>query len=90
MRLKSSKKFLRMKKKYLTYLLKNKISKQKKLINMITALSQEIEDCKEENRLLEQELEAYKNIEKRHYSFYYIKINFFSKINIFFLLVSFC
>jgi len=63
MRLKSSKNF-KDEKKYLTYLLKNKISKQKKLINMITALSQEIEDCKEENRLLEQELEAYKNIEK--------------------------
>ena len=63
MRLKSLKNF-KDEKKYLTYLLKNKISKQKKLINMITALSQEIEDCKEENRLLEQELEAYKNIEK--------------------------
>ncbi len=68
MRLKSSKNF-KDEKKYLTYLLKNKISKQKKLINMITALSQEIEDCKEENRLLEQELEAYKNIEKGfHYT----------------------
>ncbi len=63
MRLKSLKNF-KDEKKYLTYLLKNKISKQKKLINMITALSQEIEDCKEKNKLLEQELEAYRNIEK--------------------------
>ena len=49
---------------YLKYLLKDKISRQKKLINTITVLNQEIEDYKEKNRLLEQELEAYKNIEK--------------------------
>ena len=49
---------------YLKYLLKDKISKQKKLVNTITVLNQEIEDFKEKNRLLEQELEAYKNIEK--------------------------
>ena len=63
MRLKSLKNFEN-EKKYLTYLLKNKISRQKKLINTITILSQEIEDYKEKNRLLEQELEAYRNIEK--------------------------
>ena len=49
---------------YLKYLLKDRISRQKKLINTITVLNQEIEDFKEKNRLLEQELEAYKNIEK--------------------------
>ncbi len=49
---------------YLKYLLKDKISRQKKLVNTITVLNQEIEDFKEKNRLLEQELEAYKNIEK--------------------------
>ena len=49
---------------YLKYLLKDKISRQKKLINTITVLNQEIENFKEKNRLLEQELEAYKNIEK--------------------------
>ena len=48
---------------YLKYLLKDRISRQKKLINTITVLNQEIEDFKEKNRLLEQELEAYKNIE---------------------------
>ena len=48
---------------YLKYLLKDKISRQKKLVNTITVLNQEIEDFKEKNRLLEQELEAYKNIE---------------------------
>ena len=53
---------------YLKYLLKDKISRQKKLINTITVLNQEIEDFKEKNRLLEQELEAYKNIEKKMYS----------------------
>ena len=49
---------------YLKYLLKDRISRQKKLVNTITVLNQEIEDFKEKNRLLEQELEAYKNIEK--------------------------
>ena len=49
---------------YLKYLLKDKISKQKKLVNTITVLNQEIEDFKEKNRLLEQELDAYRNIEK--------------------------
>mgnify|MGYP001232667041 CR=1 FL=1 len=49
---------------YLKYLLKDKISRQKKLVNTITVLNQEIEDFKEKNRLLEQELEAYRNIEK--------------------------
>jgi len=49
---------------YLKYLLKDKISKQKKLINTITVLNQEVEDYKEKNRLLEQELDVYKNIEK--------------------------
>ena len=49
---------------YLKYLLKDKISRQKKLVNTITVLNQEIEDFKEKNRLLEQELEAYKNIKK--------------------------
>ena len=63
MRLKSSKNF-KDEKKYLSYLLKDKINRQKKLINTITVLNQEIEDYKEKNRLLEQELEAYKNIEK--------------------------
>ncbi len=53
---------------YLKYLLKDKISRQKKLVNTITVLNQEIEDFKEKNRLLEQELEAYKNIEKKIYS----------------------
>jgi FtsZ-binding cell division protein ZapB len=53
---------------YLKYLLKDRISRQKKLINTITVLNQEIEDFKEKNRLLEQELEAYKNIEKKIYS----------------------
>ena len=54
---------------YLKYLLKDKISRQKKLVNTITVLNQEIEDFKEKNRLLEQELEAYKNIEKGfHYT----------------------
>jgi|TARA_B100001079_G_scaffold6034_1_gene5098 FtsZ-binding cell division protein ZapB len=63
MRLKSLKNF-KDEKKYLTYLLKDKIDRQKKLINTITVLNQEIEDCKEKNKLLEQELEAYRNIEK--------------------------
>ena len=63
MRLKSFKNF-KDEKKYLTYLLKDKIDRQKKLINTITVLNQEIEDCKEKNKLLEQELEAYRNIEK--------------------------
>ena len=63
MRLKSSKNF-KDEKRYLSYLLKDKINRQKKLINTITVLNQEIEDYKEKNRLLEQELEAYKNIEK--------------------------
>ena len=49
---------------YLKYLLKDRISRQKKLVNTITVLNQEIEDFKEKNRLLEQELEAYRNIEK--------------------------
>ena len=49
---------------YLKYLLKDKISRQKKLVNTITVLNKEIEDFKEKNRLLEQELEVYKNIEK--------------------------
>ena len=49
---------------YLKYLLKDKISRQKKLVNTITVLNQEIEDFKEKNRLLEQEVEAYKNIQK--------------------------
>ena len=49
---------------YLKYLLKDKISRQKKLVNTITVLNQEIEDYKEKNRLLEQELEAYKNIQR--------------------------
>ena len=49
---------------YLKYLLKDKISRQKKLINTITVLNQEVEDYKEKNRLLEQELDAYRNIEK--------------------------
>ena len=49
---------------YLKYLLKDKISRQKKLVNTITVLNQEIEDFKEKNRLLEQELDAYRNIEK--------------------------
>ena len=49
---------------YLKYLLKDRISRQKKLINTITVLNQEIEDFKEKNRLLEQELEAYKNIQR--------------------------
>ena len=49
---------------YLKYLLKDKISRQKKLVNTITVLNQEIEDLKEKNRLLEQELEAYRNIKK--------------------------
>jgi len=49
---------------YLKYLLKDKISKQKKLVNTITVLNQEIEDYKEKNRLLEQEVEAYRNIQK--------------------------
>ena len=62
-RLKSSKNF-KDEKKYLTFLLKGKITRQKKLINTITVLNQELEDYKEKNRLLEQELEAYKNIEK--------------------------
>ena len=53
---------------YLKYLLKDKISRQKKLVNTITVLNQEIEDFKEKNRLLEQELKAYKNIEKKIYS----------------------
>ena len=48
---------------YLKYLLKDKISRQKKLVNTIIVLNEEIEDFKEKNRLLEQELEAYKNIE---------------------------
>jgi len=56
-------------KKYLEYMLKDKISRQKKLVNTITILNNEIEDFKEKNRLLEQELEAYKNIEKGfHYT----------------------
>lgn len=63
MRLKSFKN-LKDEKKYLTYLLKDKINRQKKLINTITVLNQELEDFKEKNRLLEQELEAYRNIEK--------------------------
>ena len=63
MRLKSSKNF-KDEKRYLSYLLKDKINRQKKLINTITVLSQQIEDCKEKNKLLEQELEAYRNIEK--------------------------
>ena len=63
MRLKSSKNF-KDEKRYLSYLLKDKINRQKKLINTITVLNQEIEDCKEKNKLLEQELEAYRNIEK--------------------------
>jgi len=49
---------------YLKYLLKDKISRQKKLVNTITVLNQEIEDYKEKNRLLEQEVEAYRNIQK--------------------------
>jgi FtsZ-binding cell division protein ZapB len=49
---------------YLKYLLKDKISRQKRLVNTITVLNQEIEDFKEKNRLLEQELEAYKNIQR--------------------------
>ena len=49
---------------YLKYLLKDRISRQKKLVNTITVLNQEIEDFKEKNRLLEQELEAYKNIQR--------------------------
>ena len=49
---------------YLKYLLKDKINRQKKLVNTITVLNQEIEDFKEKNRLLEQELEAYRNIKK--------------------------
>ena len=49
---------------YLKYLLKDKISRQKKLVNTITVLNQEVEDYKEKNRLLEQELDAYRNIEK--------------------------
>ena len=49
---------------YLKYLLKDKISRQKKLVNTITVLNQEIEDFKEKNRLLEQEVEAYRNIQK--------------------------
>ena len=53
---------------YLKYLLKDKISRQKKLVNTITVLNKEIEDFKEKNRLLEQELKAYKNIEKKIYS----------------------
>ena len=53
---------------YLKYLLKDKISRQKKLVNTITVLNQEIENFKEKNRLLEQELKAYKNIEKKIYS----------------------
>ena len=67
MRLKSSKNF-KDEKRYLSYLLKDKINRQKKLINTITVLNQEIEDFKEKNRLLEQELKAYKNIEKKIYS----------------------
>ena len=63
MRLKSLKNF-KDEKKYLTYLLKDKIDRQKKLINTITVLNQEIEDYKEKNRLLEQEVEAYRNIQK--------------------------
>tara|TARA_Y100000031_G_scaffold81731_1_gene90086 strand:- start:172 stop:393 length:222 start_codon:yes stop_codon:yes gene_type:complete len=63
MRLKSLKNF-KDEKKYLTYLLKDKINRQKKLINTITVLNQELEDFKEKNRLLEQELETYRNIEK--------------------------
>tara|TARA_Y100000294_G_C8362614_1_gene259397 strand:+ start:57 stop:260 length:204 start_codon:yes stop_codon:yes gene_type:complete len=54
-------------KKYLEHLLKDKISRQKKLVNKIVVLNQEMEDCKEKNRLLKQELEAYKNIEKDLY-----------------------
>jgi len=54
-------------KKYLEHLLKDKISRQKKLVNKIVVLNQEMEDCKEKNRLLKQELEAYKNIEKGLY-----------------------
>ena len=49
---------------YLKYLLKDKISRQKKLVNTITVLNQEIEDYKEKNRLLEQEVKAYRNIQK--------------------------
>ncbi len=49
---------------YLKYLLKDKIIKQKKIVNKITVLNQEIEDFKEKNRLLEQEVEAYRNIQK--------------------------
>jgi len=55
-------------KKYLEHLLKDKISRQKKLVNTIVVLNEEIEGCKEKNRLLEQELEAYKNIEKGLYN----------------------
>jgi len=64
MRLKNSKN----ENKYLKYLLNDKINRQKKLVNKITILSREIEYYKEKNRLLEQELEAYKNIEKKMYS----------------------
>ena len=53
---------------YLKYLLNDKINRQKKLVNTITVLNIEIENCKEKNRLLEQELETYKNIEKKMYS----------------------
>ena len=64
MRLKNSKN----ENKYLKYLLNDKINRQKKLVNTITILNREIEYYKEKNRLLEQELEAYKNIEKKMYS----------------------
>jgi len=64
MRLKNSKN----ENKFLKYLLNDKINRQKKLVNTITVLNIEIENCKEKNRLLEQELEAYKNIEKKMYS----------------------
>ena len=63
MRLKNSKN----ENKYLKYLLNDKINRQKKLVNTITILNREIEYYKEKNRLLEQELEAYKNIEKKMY-----------------------
>ena len=53
---------------YLKYLLNDKINRQKKLVNTITVLNIEIENYKEKNRLLEQELETYKNIEKKMYS----------------------
>ncbi len=54
---------------YLKYLLKDKISRQKKLVNTIIVLNQEIEDFKEKNRLLEQELDSYRNIQKGNISY---------------------